>query len=464
MKKILTITLATALLSSCGVLKNYERPASLRTDGIYADAQSGDSLGLGDLKWREVFTDPTLQALIEKALAQNTNLVNADLRIQQAEYALRATRLAYVPSLYFTPQGTVTKLYDPYDRSAYSALTAGNSKTYGLPLTLGWQSVNFLQLRNQKKGAEVSREQLRNQRQAVQAQLVANVATMYYRLTMLDEQLQMMEQTKRNWATYLDMQRKLMEAGQANTAAVATIEATYHSICSSIVSLEDNICIIENNLSTLLGETVHTVERGTLDTFRAPALLTTGVPIRLLARRPDVRAAELTLAAAFYDQNSAKAAFWPSLSLTATGQYTNSLGSTILNPGMLIGAAVASLTQPIFANGRLRAQYKTSKAQVEIASNDFQQAVIAAGNEVNSAMAALNSAEEQKELLGKQVAALETALDATQKLYAYSSVNYLNVITAQNSLITARMDYITNRMNAIAATVTLYQTLGGGAE
>lgn len=462
---ILTVNFLTLLLlTSCGVLKTYERPADIRTDGIYGDAQSGDSLGFGDLKWRELFTDPTLQALIEKALAQNTNILNTDLQLQEVEYALKASKLAFAPSIYFTPSGTISKLYDPYGRDQYSAMTSGNSKTYALPVTLGWQNVNFLQLRNQKKGAEVSREQLINAKQAVQAALVANVANMYYTLAMLDEQLAMMKQTQDNWAQYLDMERKLMDAGQANTAAVSSIEATYYSISTGVVTLQQNIRVVENNLSTLLGESAHAIERGSLSSFQAPAILTTGVPIRMLSRRPDVRAAELTLAKAFYDANSAKAAFWPSLNLTATGQYTNSLGNAVINPGMMIGAAVASLTQPIFANGRLRAQYKISQAEMEIAANDFQQKVISAGNEVNTALVELNSAEAKKEMYSKQVEALDTALDATQKLYAYSAANYLNVISAQNSLISAQMDYISNRMDAISATIELYEALGGGAE
>ncbi len=463
-KKIATITLAAVLLGSCGVLKDYERPADIATEDIYGNVEIGDSLGLGDLPWREVFTDPALQSLIEKALKQNTNMVNTDLQLQQIEYTLKASKLAFAPSIYFNPSGTVSKLWDPYNRDKYSAMTDGNSKTYSLPVTLGWQNVNFLQLRNAKKGAKVSRDQVLNAKQAIQASLVANVANIYYNLCMLDEQVKMMKETQKNWAQYLDMERKLMEAGQANAAAVSSIEATYYSISTSIVSLQNSIRTLENTLSNVLGESCQSYPRGTLDDFKAPAILNTGVPIRMLARRPDVRQAELALASAFYDVNQAKASFWPSLSLTATGQYTNSLGSAVINPGMMIGAAVASLTQPIFANGRLRAQYKISQAQMEIEKNNFQQTVITAGNEVNSAMIALNDAEQKKDMYAKQVNALESALDATQKLYAYSSINYLNVISAQNSLISAQMDYITNRRDAVAATIELYEALGGGAE
>ncbi len=463
-KNIFTIAVAALALSACGTMKNYERPTDIRTDGIYGDAQSGDSLGLGDLPWRQVFTDPQLQPIIEKALAQNTNMLNADLQLQQVEASLKSAKLAFAPSIYFNPEGSISKIYDSYDRSRYSSVTSGNSKTYSLPATLGWQSTNFLQLRNAKKDAQVSVAQTRNAKQAVQAQLVASVASLYYNLCSLDEQLTMMKATRENWSQYLDMERKLMAAGQANTAAVSSIEATYWSICASVVTLEENIKVMENSLSTLLGESSQSYARGSLDDFRAPTIMGTGLPISILDRRPDVRDAEYELASAFYDVNSAKAAFFPSITLSATGQYTNSVGSSIVNPGMFIGNALASLSQPIFANGKLRAQLKISKAAYEIAANNFQQTVIEAGNEVNTANVQLTSAETLKELYANQVKALEVSLDATQKLYAYGSTNYLNVITAQNSLISAQTSYIQNRMDAIDATISLYQALGGGGE
>ncbi len=463
-KQIFILSLATLTFAGCGMTKDYQRPDDVKTDGIYGDAQSGDSIGMGDLPWREIFTDPLLQGLIEKVLAQNTDYINADLKLQEVEYSLKACKMAFAPSIYFSPSGSISKIYDSYNRSAYKLYTSGNSKTYELPVTLGWQSVNFGQLRNAKKSTQVTREQLRSAKQAIQASLVANTANMYYNLAMLDEKLAMMTRYEENWGNYLDMERKLMAAGQANTAAVASIEATYYSIKTNIVSLKESIRTIENSLSNLMGESSLHIERNSLASFKAPRILETGLPITILSRRPDVRQAELALASAFYDVKSARNAFWPSLTLTATGEYTNSVGTSIINPGMFIGNALASLTQPIFANGKLRAQYKISKLELEAAANSFQQAVINAGNEVNTASVQLKAAEELDGLYAKQVESLETALDATQKLYAFSSTNYLNVITAQNSLISAEMDYISNRMDAIAATITLYEALGGGGD
>ena len=446
------------LLGSCSLYKNYERPADIITDGIYGDMQTAGDNSLGDLKWRDIFTDPKLQALIERGLQQNTDMKNAELRISEADYALQCAKLAYIPSLYFNPSGTVSKAWDPYGRNDYSA-----SKTYSLPVQMSWQVGSIGSLRNNKKKAEVTRDQLRNAKQAIQAQLVASIASMYYNLSMLDEQRLLTKQTEENWSKYLQMQKQLMDAGQSNLAAVASIEATYYSIQTSVVSIDNSIHAIESALSTLLGETQFHIDRNDLASFQTPAVCSTGLPITILDRRPDVRDAEYKLAAAFYDKNIAYSNFFPQLTISSSGQFTNSLGA-VVNPGVFIGAAVASLAQPLFNNGRIRAGYKISKAEMEIATNDFKQAVIKAGNEVNLAMDDIYVAREMQGLIDKQVESLSKALDATQKLYQNTGTNYLNVITAQNSLLSAQMNQISNRMDAITATIDLYQALGGGAE
>ena len=338
---ILKVALATALLSSCSLFKNYERPAGINTDGIYGNAQSGDEKGLGDVQWRDIFTDPQLQALIEKGLANNTDMKNADLKIQEVQYALKCAKLAYFPNIYFNPSGTISKAWDPYGRNDYNTNT-----TYSLPATMSWQIGSLGSLRNAKKKAEVNVEQLKNAKQAVQAALVANIASMYYTLSSLDEQLVLTQTTRDNWGKYLEMEKSLMEAGQTNLAAVASIEATYYSICTSVVALEDNIKLIENSLGTILGETAGHISRGALSTFQTPSILATGAPISILSRRPDVKAAELELASAFYEKNIAASQFYPSLNISSTGQFTNSLGGGAINPGIMIGNVVANLSQP----------------------------------------------------------------------------------------------------------------------
>ena len=463
-KNIIILSLAAMSLTGCGVLKSYDRekvaqPIDIET--IYGDALSGDSLGLGDLKWRELFTDPALQSLIERVLEQNTNMKNADLAIQQINHALKAAKWAFAPSVALSANGSISKMWDPYKRSAYS--DTPSSKPYSIGLTVGWQQVNLLQLRNAEKGAEMSLEQARAAKQSVQASLVSNTAAMYYTLAQLDEQLLLLKQTKANWAEYLKMQKLLMEAGQANIAAVSSIEATYWSICQSIITVEDNIKTLENQLSTLLNEPAQKIRRTSLASFIAPEMVTTGAPISILSRRPDVRMAEMTLASAFYDVNQAKSSFYPSLTLSATGTFTNGTQANI-NPGAIIGQALAGLAQPIFQNGRLVATLKIAKEQMEVQANNFTNTVISAGNEVNLAMKLIHSAEEECVFIENQVKALDTAYEATRKLFEGSSANYLNVITAHNNLIQAQMSLISNRMDVINATIDLYLALGGGAE
>lgn len=473
MKKILILCLAAVVMTGCktgkGVLSTYKKEnvvteQDLNTDSIFGDdltaeALGGDATGLGGLKWRELFTDPVLQALIERVLAQNTDIVNADFQLQEVEHALKAAKLAFAPSVSLNLNGASTRPWDPYNRYTFN-----NTLSYGIAMTLGWQNVNFLALRNAKKGAEISKQQMQYAKQAIQAQLVANTATMYYTLAQLDEQIVLMTQTRDNWAEYLRMEKLLMDAGQSNIAVVSSIEATYWNICQSLVTLKDHVKILENGLTTLMSERPQKITRTALDTFHAPKVIAAGLPINVLRRRPDVNMDEMKLAKAFYDVNQARSAFFPSLTLTATGEFTNNSGAGIVNPGIMIGQAVAALAQPIFANGQLRARLRISKEEFNIAKNNFVNSMITAGNEVNTAMVKVHSAEEMKELIDKQVKALETSYDANRKLYANSSANYLNVITAHNNLLSARMEQIANRMESISATVELYQALGGGAD
>ena len=261
MKKILILCLAAVVMTGCktgkGVLSTYKKEnvvteQDLNTDSIFGDdltaeAFGGDATGLGGLKWRELFTDPVLQALIERVLAQNTDIMNADFQLQEVEHALKAAKLAFAPSVSLNLNGASTRPWDPYNRYTFN-----NTLSYGIAMTLGWQNVNFLALRNAKKGAEISKQQMQYAKQAIQAQLVANTATMYYTLAQLDEQIVLMTQTRDNWAEYLRMEKLLMDAGQSNIAVVSSIEATYWNICQSLVTLKDHVKILENGLTTLM--------------------------------------------------------------------------------------------------------------------------------------------------------------------------------------------------------------------
>ena len=469
MKRISFIILSFSfliLLSGCGLYKNYERPQDIAVEGIYGSAQSGDSLGLGDLGWREIFTDPLLQEIIERGLAQNANMRQADLRIQEAQNNLRAAKLAFFPSISIAPQGSISGIWDPSNREEYkSVMGNGATKTYAIPVAANWQADCFGQLRNAKKGSEVAVENMQTVRQAVQTAVVANIANLYYTLCMLDEQLRIAEETSENWKQNLEVTKLLMQAGQSNKAAVSSTEANYWSIMGTIVEIRNQIVLTENALANLLGETPHPFKRKTLESFQMPNACVTGVPISILSRRPDVRQAELALASTFYAKNQVRASFYPALNISASGQYTNSLGSMVINPGGIIAALVGTLTQPLFAQGKLRAAYKNALAEQEVAKIGFQQKILDAGNEVCSAMANIQVYKAEQEYIDKQVQSMQDAVEATQALMKYSNqVNYLNVLTAQSGLLQAQISQLTNKYNVISGVISLYQALGGGAE
>ena len=255
-----------------------------------------------------------------------------------------------------------------------------------------------------------------------------------------------------------------MEAGQSNKAAVSQTEANYYSICTQIADLKDEIIILENEFSALLGDAPQKYTIGSLNNWVSPQGISTGIPAIALSNRPDVKMAEQQLAIAYYATNESRAAFYPAINLSGAIGWTNQLGSAIVNPGKWIWNAAASLTQPIFQNGRLRAQYKISKAQQEQAKNSFQQKLLDAGTEVNNALTKVQTSIEKDELYGKQVSALETAVKSTQALMMNSSTNYLQVLTAQQTLLSAQMAQISNKFSQIQATIELYQALGGGTK
>ena len=444
------------LLTSCSLYKNYERPSDLKTDGLYGSAQVGstDSPGMGARAWREFFTDPTLQALIQKALTQNTSMRQTDLQIQEMQVYLKVSKLAYIPSLVFSPQGQLSS----FD-------WASPSKIYSVPLTASWQVGSLGTLRNAKKSAEVAVEQMEVVHMAVQQSLVANVANLYYTLCMLDAQLAIAQNTSANWHKSLDLTRKLMEAGRSNKAAVAQTEANVYSVDASVLDLQEAITEAENALCAIVGDEPHHIDRTTLASFQAPAI-ETGLPLALLQNRPDVRQAELKLASAFYAVNSAKAAFYPSLTISGTLGFTNNAGGAIINPGKFIWNALGQLVQPIFQNGRLRAQKQVAELQQEEAKLAFQQSLVDAGNEVNTALAKLQNAEGKRALIDGQVKALSAAVEATEALYENNvsrAVNYLNVLTAQTGLLNAQLGQISNQFASVSATISLYQALGGGS-
>lgn len=453
-KQIITLTVAALTLSSCGIYTKY-KPATEVPENLYGEeVAAADSLdNIGNLSWREVFTDSQLQALIEQGLQNNTDLQSAQWRVKEAEAAMLSAKLAYLPSFALSPQGTASS----FDK-------AKATQTYTLPATASWEIDIFGRVRNAKRQAKALLEQSHDYKQAVQTQLIAGIANTYYTLLMLDAQLEISTQTQQSWKETVDATRALMDAGLANEAAVSQMEATYYSICTSILDLKEQINQVENSLSLLLAEAPHAVRRGSLVGQELPSHLAVGIPVQMLANRPDVRSAERSLESAFYATNQARSAFYPSIVLSGSAGWTNSAGAMIVNPGKFIATAVASLTQPLFNKGANIAQLKIARAQQEEAKLSFQQTLLNAGSEVNEALVQYQTAQEKSAYYDKQIISLNKALESTSLLMQHGNTTYLEVLTAQQTLLNAQLTQVSNRFTEIQGVINLYQALGGGRD
>lgn len=452
MKKIMILCAAVAF-TACGIYKPYSRPEDIRTDGLYGNVESSDTTSLADLSWPEVFTDPLLQTLIRTGLANNTDMQAARLRVEQAQATLTSARLSYLPTFNFAPQGALSS----FDHSKAA-------KTYSIPLTASWEIDIFNGLTNAKRRAKALYVQSQAYEQAVQTQLVAGIANLYYTLLMLDSQYEVSVQTADKWRESVRIMRNMKEAGMTNEAGVAQYEANSLAIQASLHDLEYSIREVENSLATLLGETPHPIVRGRLDAQQLPEELLVGVPVQLLANRPDVRAAELSLAIAYYGTASARSALYPKITLSGSAGWTNSAGAMIVNPGKLLLSAAGSLVLPIFNARAGRAQVKIAKADQETAKLNFQQTLLDAGAEVNNALMQCQTARAKSELREAQIEALERAVKSSELLMQYTSTTYLEVLTAQQSLLSAQLSQISDRFDAIQGVVNLYHALGGGRD
>lgn len=443
------------LMSSCRIYTNYRQPEDLPTDSLFRDypVAAADTSSLGDLPWEEVFRDEQLQALIRYGLENNTDMQVALLRVDQAKAGLNAARLAFLPSLAFAPQGTIQSIDG-----------AKATKTYELPLQASWEIDLFGNLRNAKKGSQATLLQQKAYQQAVRSELIAGIATAYYSLLMLDEQVDISDRNLGIWQEQVRTLEAQMKVGGSTENAVTQARANFYELQATHNELQRQQREAENALCTLLGMTSQSVSRGTLAGQQLPDRLTTGVPLRLLSRRPDVVQAEMTLAAAYYSANQARSAFYPNITLGGSAGWTNALGQGIQNPGGWILTALGSLTQPIFQRGKLISNLRVSKDEEEIAKLNYRQALLNAGQEVNDALYAAESSRRSLESHEQQQKQAVRTVQTSESLYNTNNATYLELLAARQSLLSAELNVAADRFACLQSVITLYNALGGGAE
>ncbi len=447
-----------ALLGSCGVYDKYERP-DVNASGIVRDPfnatdtlVASDTLSFGNLPWREVFTDAQLQQLIQKGLDNNPDLLNAALNVQMAQAQLKASKLAFLPSVSFSPSGTL------------SSWDGGSpSKVYSFPVQASWDVDLFGNLLNQKRASQAALLMAEDYQVSVQTNLIANIANMYYTLLMLDEQLRIVDEMEELTLETWEIMKLQKEMGGMRSTSVQSAEASYYSVQAQAVDIKRQIRETENSLSLIVGEAAGSIARSRLADQSLPSTFSTGVSIQLLNNRADVHAAEMQLAQAFYNVNEARSKFYPSLNISLSGAFTNNSGAGIINPGKMLLSAVGSLTQPIFARGQLKAGLKVAQAQYEQYLNTWHNAVLSAGSEVSNALVLYNSSQEKSAIEQKQIDVLKQNVEDTRELMASSkSTTYLEVITAQSSLLNVEINKVQDDFYKMQAVVNLYYALGGG--
>ena len=474
MKRLSVFFIAAAvsfLLTGCGIYNKYEQKNAIPADvmGTSQDVQAAQGgTSLSQMTWREFFIDPLLQQLIEQVLANNTDLNSARIAVEKSEASLKAAKMAYLPSLYFSPQGTLAKFDDnPW------------SKTYNLPLQMQMDVDVFGSITNKKRAAKAVLLQAQVREEAIRANLISTTAQQYYMLQVLDQQLEILTQTDSLWNASLETEKTLWENGKIYSTAVNQMESSYLNVKTQIVDVRRNIRGVENAICRLLAISPQHIERNkwgssalhhpqaegdTGQRMFDTQFLKVGVPAAMLEQRPDIRMANHAMEEAFYNTQAARSAFFPSISLQGVAGWTNSAGSVVVNPGKLLLNAVGSLTQPIFARGRLLSNYKIAKLTQEDLQRKYVQTVIDAGNQVNDALADCQAAREKHAYYHRQVEVLREAYVGTHELMDNGKSNYLEVLTAQESLLNAQLSEAMNMYNGSQAVIALYIALGGGVK
>ncbi len=458
------------MLTGCGLYNKYEQKTDTFADayGATHDIQaSADGESIAQMSWREFFTDPLLQQLIEQVLANNTDLNSARIAVEKSEAALHTAKMAYLPSLFLGPQGSLSK----YGSSSWS-------KTYTLPLQLSMDIDVFGSITNKKRAAKAVLLQAQMAQDATRVNLIATTAEQYFLLQLLDQQLAILTMTDSLWNASLETQKSLWENGKAYSTAVNQMEASYLSMKTQIVDCRRNIRATENAICRLIGVTPRPIERQkwgsvmhhtqaegeTAQRMFDTRFLKTGVPAAMLEQRPDIRMANHAMEEAFYNVQAARAAFFPNISLTGTAGWTNDAGIAVINPAKLLLNFVGQLTQPIFARGQINANYKISKLTQEDLRKKYVQTVIDAGNQVNEAIADCTAAREKHAYLNRQVQVLYDAYNGTHELMDNGKAIYLEVLTAQESLLNAQLSEAANLYDGTQAIIALYIALGGGTK
>lgn len=446
-------------LQSCFVAKQYSRPEVVHSEYFRTDSLAQDSVTIAEISWRDLLTDTILVSHIEKGLEQNIDVRVALQQIVAARAYYLQGKAAYLPT--FNASGRVN--YQELSRnSQFGSFFSGAITQYEITGALSWEADIWGKIRSNKRAMEASYLQTVAAHHAVKTELIANIATAYFQLLTLDEQLRITRQTIATRESSLETTRALKDAGNVSEVAVKQTEAQLHTARALEVNIQANIKLLENTLSILLGDEPHSIQRGRIGEQEISADLALGYPLQLLRNRPDVIAAEFNLVNAFELTNVAKSNFYPSLTLSATGGLQSLELDKLFSVNSLFAAIIGGITQPVLNGRRIRTQYEVSLAQQEIAYLDFRRSLLDGSREVSDALYNFQAATRTIEIKSEEFAAYDTATRYSEELLNSGFANYLEVLTARQNALNSQIDLINARFNRMQSVVELYRALGGG--
>ena len=461
MKKLLLILSIPFLLQSCFVAKEYERPEveEISEDLFRSDNISTDTTNLARVSWKEIYTDPLLQNYIEQGLENNLDIRIAIQQMLAAEAYMLQGRQAYLPTLNAGP-GVTHQILSR--NSQFGRLFDGSITQYEVTANLSWEADIWGKIRSNRRAFEATYLQTAAAHQAVKTSLIANIASTYYQLLALDEQKRITEETLKNRESSLETTRALKEAGSLTEVGVKQTEAQVYTAQAILLDIENEIRLLENSFSILLGEAPQQIRRNELEDQQLNTTLTTGIPTALLANRPDVIAAEYQLINAFELTNVARADFYPSLSLTATTGFQSLELSELFSVNSLFANLAGSLLQPVLNGRRIRTEFEVAEARQQEALLNFRKALLTAGREVSDALANYETGSQKIEIKTNEFEAYNTASEYSEELLNNGLINYLEVLTARENSLNSQLDVVNARLMQMQAVVELYRALGGG--
>ena len=470
MKNYVYILFVSLLTQSCLVVKEYRRP-NLDVPEKFRGFKDMDTIFMAIMPWEELFKDPLLRGYIDEALVNNYDQRLSLQNVYRSQALYQEGRAGYIPTLNINAMASSTDFsensFQGQQASGQGNQSGGGNDMgriaqYDLTGTLDWEIDLWGGITSNKKATAAAYLQSEAGQRLVKTIIIANVASQYYLLTALDEQLEIAKLAVESRKNAYEVTQKLKQAGQEREVAVQQAGSQLKTAELLALDLKLRVKQAENAMCVLLGKNPQTIERGEIGSEYPTAQINLGIPSALLRNRPDVLQAEYNLTNAFERTNVAKTDFYPKLNLGASAGLRSLNASDWISSASLFNSIMGGLAQPILNRRKLRTNYEVARINQETASLEFKQTLLVAYREVSDALYTYRIRADQYKVQGEQMEFLQNATDYSFKLYQSGLTNYLDVLIADTNKLNAHIELVNLKFDGLQATIDLYRALGGG--